>query len=277
MSIAFFDVDETLITGKSMFLFLHRYAEEYPLQCGLTAAAIVRQLQALSKAGQPREAINRYYYSLFRHEPRAQVRAVAEALYREGGYGFHREVVAILRQHQARGDDVVFVSGSMTDILWPAMAALGVEHALCSEPVVVDEHYTGELWRTAIGEHKALHAQRYAQERASRWRRAMPLGTISRICRCSRWLATPARSIRARRCWRSRSVGDGRCCGLTAVDGTIAKKGGGATPPLIHTLTGISPGRCRGLYAPSGCARRPRYRRRYAAYTLSRRLYRRRE
>ncbi|HBS5429500.1 HAD family hydrolase [Klebsiella variicola] len=165
MSIAFFDVDETLITGKSMFLFLHRYAEEYPLQCGLTAAAIVRQLQALSKAGQPREAINRYYYSLFRHEPRAQVRAVAEALYREGGYGFHREVVAILRQHQARGDDVVFVSGSMTDILWPAMAALGVEHALCSEPVVVDEHYTGELWRTAIGEHKALHAQRYAQER----------------------------------------------------------------------------------------------------------------
>ncbi|UNA35974.1 haloacid dehalogenase-like hydrolase [Klebsiella variicola subsp. variicola] len=103
MSIAFFDVDETLITGKSMFLFLHRYAEEYPLQCGLTTAAIVRQLQALSKAGQPREAINRYYYSLFRHEPRAQVRAVAEALYREGGYGFHREVVAILRQHQARG------------------------------------------------------------------------------------------------------------------------------------------------------------------------------
>lgn len=103
MSIAFFDVDETLITGKSMFLFLHRYAEEYPLQCGLTAAAIVRQLQALSEAGQPREAINRYYYSLFRHESRPRVRAVAEHLYREGGYGFHHEVVARLRQHQARG------------------------------------------------------------------------------------------------------------------------------------------------------------------------------
>lgn len=161
MSIAFFDVDETLITGKNMFLFLHRYAEEYPLQCGLTAAAIVRQLQALSKAGQPWEAINRCYYSLSRHEPRAQVRTVAEALYREDGYGFHREVVAILRQHQTRGDGVVFVSGSMTDILWPAMAALGVEHAPCSESVMVDEHYTGELWRTAIGEHKALYAQRY--------------------------------------------------------------------------------------------------------------------
>ncbi len=128
------------------------------------AAAIVRQLQALSEAGQPREAINRYYYSLFRHESRPRVRAVAESLYREGGYGFHREVAARLRQHQARGDDVVFVSGSMTDILWPAMAALGVEHALCSEPVVVDDRYTGELWRTAIGEHKAAHAQCYAQE-----------------------------------------------------------------------------------------------------------------
>jgi hypothetical protein len=30
------------------------------------------------------------------------------------------------------------------------MAALGVEHALCSEPVVVDDRYTGELWRTVI-------------------------------------------------------------------------------------------------------------------------------
>lgn len=58
----------------------------------------------------------------------------------------------------------MFVSGSMTDILWPAMAALGVEHALCSEPVVVDDRYTGELWRTAIGEHKATHAQCYAQK-----------------------------------------------------------------------------------------------------------------
>ena len=52
MSIAFFDVDETLITGKSMFLFLHRYAEEYPLQCGLTTAAIVRQLAQAQQQAQ---------------------------------------------------------------------------------------------------------------------------------------------------------------------------------------------------------------------------------
>ena len=124
-------MDETLITGKSMFLFLHRYAEEYPLQCGLTAAAIVRQLQALSEAGQPREAINRYYYSLFRHESRPRCGrspsvciAKADMVSPRGG--------GAPQAASGAGDDVVFVSGSMTDILWPAMAALGVEHALCS-------------------------------------------------------------------------------------------------------------------------------------------------
>ena len=175
MSIAFFDVDETLITGKSMFLFFCTATpRNIRLQCGLTAAAIVPPArQALSKAGQPREAISRYYYSLFRHEPRAQVRAVAEALYREGGYGFHREVVAILRQHQARGDDAAFVSGSMTDILWPAMAALGVEHALCSEPVVVDEQTipgnSGGPPLANISGRRMLNATR--RNGASRWRR----------------------------------------------------------------------------------------------------------
>lgn len=93
----FFSVDETLITDKSMFLFPHRYAEEYLLRCGLAAAAIVRQLRAPSKASQPRETINRYYYSLSRREPYIWIRAAAEAPYREGGYGFHREVAATLR------------------------------------------------------------------------------------------------------------------------------------------------------------------------------------
>ncbi|MCS5946531.1 hypothetical protein LNP25_22340 [Klebsiella variicola subsp. variicola] len=47
----------------------------------------------------------------------------------------------------------MFVSGSMTDIPLAGDGGAGVEHALCSEPVVVDEHsYRGTLadrhWRT---------------------------------------------------------------------------------------------------------------------------------
>lgn len=57
---------------------------------------------------------------------------------------------------------MVLVFGSMTSILWPAVAALGVRHALYSELVAADERYIGELWRIAIGEHKAPRAQRYA-------------------------------------------------------------------------------------------------------------------
>jgi hypothetical protein len=52
---------------------------------------------------------------------------------------FLRVALSMRRLVFADGGSPEFVSGSMTDILWPAMAALGVEHALCSEPVVVDD------------------------------------------------------------------------------------------------------------------------------------------
>ncbi len=187
-----FDVDETLITGKSMFLFLHRYAAEYPLQCGLTAAAIVRQLQALSEAGQPREAINRYYYSLFRHESRPGCGRSPSACIAKA------DMVFTARWRRAsgstgRGDDVVFVSGSMTDILWPAMAALG-----WSMPCAQSRSW----WMTAIpassGGPPSANTRRrmpnaMRRKRVSRWRHATPSAIISRICRCSPRSATPAR------------------------------------------------------------------------------------
>ncbi|MCS6067568.1 haloacid dehalogenase-like hydrolase [Klebsiella variicola subsp. variicola] len=72
--------------------------------------------------------------------------------------------------------------GSMTDILWPAMAELGVEHALCSEPVVVDEHYTGNSGGPPLANIRRCMLNATRRNGASRWRRAMPLGTISRIC-----------------------------------------------------------------------------------------------
>ena len=63
------------------------------------------------------------------------------------------------------------------------------------EPVVVDDRYTGEFWRT-IGEHKATYAQCYAQKQnqpAAGGIMLRLLAIISRICCCSPWLVTPAR------------------------------------------------------------------------------------
>lgn len=49
MSIAFFDFDETVITGKSMFLFLQEYSCHYRLQCGLSFDEIMEKIYVLKK------------------------------------------------------------------------------------------------------------------------------------------------------------------------------------------------------------------------------------
>lgn len=163
MSIAFFDFDETVITGKSMFVFLREYSEHFQLKCGLSLSQIMKKVHELSNAGLAREDINRYYYSLFEGEEQFQIRMLAKKSFNKGCYNFNTEVVKKLKYHQSRNDDVVFVSGAMTDIIYPAMEALGVKNSICSEPIVSNGFYTGELSKVSIGYHKAVYARHYAQ------------------------------------------------------------------------------------------------------------------
>lgn len=60
MSVAFFDVDETLITVKSMFAFLRHWLAERGDDGG-EYARITDEIKQLAAAGTPREEINRHY------------------------------------------------------------------------------------------------------------------------------------------------------------------------------------------------------------------------
>ncbi|MEI8663642.1 HAD family hydrolase, partial [Xenorhabdus bovienii] len=130
--IAFFDFDETVITGKSMFIFLKKYSELGALQCGLSFTRIIHEIKKLSDEGKTREDINCYYYSLFKNESQHKVRTTARKIFSEGGYDFNSIIVKKIFSHQKRNDDVVFASGAMTDIIYPMMEMLGVRNALCS-------------------------------------------------------------------------------------------------------------------------------------------------
>ncbi|WP_426577956.1 HAD family hydrolase [Xenorhabdus stockiae] len=163
MGIAFFDFDETVITGKSMFIFLEKYLEQETFQCGLSFSIIMNKIKKQSNEGKPREDINRYYYSLFKGESQHKVRATARKVFSDGCYNFNSVIVKRILFHQKRNDDVVFVSGAMTDIIYPVMETLGVKNALCSEPITKNGYYTGALSRVSIGNQKAKHARDYAQ------------------------------------------------------------------------------------------------------------------
>ncbi|MFI9648081.1 HAD family hydrolase [Streptomyces sp. NPDC052040] len=150
---AFFDVDDTLVRLKTMFSFQYYYYTHtglLPSVLGRWRAEKYEAGRRLHLArGRPREFINRTYYETFRGRRPEQVAALArrwyeEARHRDGGLYLPGGLRA-LRERQAAGQEVVFVSGSMVDILRPIAEELGVSRMLATRLVVRDGRYTGGI------------------------------------------------------------------------------------------------------------------------------------
>ncbi|MFJ2833830.1 HAD family hydrolase [Nocardia sp. NPDC087230] len=154
---AFFDVDETLITVKSMFAFLRHWLAENG-DDGVEYARVTDEIKARADAGTPREEINRHYYRVFRGVEYAALVASGrrwfDAFAAEGG-AFYLDTLAALRAHRESGVGTVLVSGSFAPAIAPVAVAVGADHIIATEPVL-DEHgvLTGEVRRPMIGEAK---------------------------------------------------------------------------------------------------------------------------
>jgi HAD superfamily hydrolase (TIGR01490 family) len=156
-SIAFFDVDETLISIKSMFDFYDYFLEAV----GYSPEEQQRLHDAardLLRPGLPREQGNRQFYRRFADYKVAEVAAVGhqwfDAHLERGGL-FHTDVVDALRAHREAGTTTVLVSGSFSACLDPVSAYVGADLAMSTQLEVRDGIYTGEVTRTMIGEAKA--------------------------------------------------------------------------------------------------------------------------
>ncbi|MFE6228164.1 HAD family hydrolase [Streptomyces sp. NPDC057854] len=158
---AFFDVDETLISVKSMFRFLDFYLEargEGPD----TYRRLAGELHRMAELGAARENVNRAYYRLYVGEPERR-------LARLGAQWFARESRAqdfwlpeSVAEHdllRKRGTRTVLVSGSFFACLDPIAEALGATDALGAPVTVRGGLLTGEVGTPMIGQGKA-HAAR---------------------------------------------------------------------------------------------------------------------
>ncbi|MFD5175219.1 HAD family hydrolase [Nocardia sp. NPDC058379] len=154
---AFFDVDETLITVKSMFAFLRHWLAEHG-DDGSEYTRVTDEIKERADAGTPREEINRHYYRLFRG---VAYTALAESgqrwfdAYAAAGGAFYLDTLEALRAHRESGVRTVLVSGSFAPAIAPVAAAVGADHLIATEPVL-DERgaLTGEVLRPMIGEAK---------------------------------------------------------------------------------------------------------------------------
>lgn len=154
---AFFDVDDTLITVKSMFAFL-----EYDIAASGRPPSDYRRamekLRSFRAAGASRLVTNRVFYANFigRYEAEVAARGADwfHSAYERGGL-FDHEVLSALRQHAGAGELIALVSGSFPACLESIAAFVGADLLVCSRPEVRDGRYTGELAVPMIGEGKA--------------------------------------------------------------------------------------------------------------------------
>ncbi|WP_327659678.1 MULTISPECIES: HAD family hydrolase [unclassified Streptomyces] len=163
--VAFFDVDETLLTVKSMFRFLrfHLRARGLPDTAYEEAAQTLRRRSA---AGVPRAQTNREYYRLYAGQSLTDVFAQGRAWFAEElerGI-LHAPGVTQLQTHQDDGAHIVLVSGSFAPALQPAARLLGADQLICSTPEVSRGKYTGRLARPLIAEEKGRAVQRLLAE-----------------------------------------------------------------------------------------------------------------
>jgi HAD superfamily hydrolase (TIGR01490 family) len=164
---AFFDVDDTLISIKSMFSFLD-YLQQ---TCGATDPILYKRCEQIrhhkKTSGLRREELNQHYYEVLSGLRVDQVTRLGRDWYAsvatKKGF-FFEEMVNTLIDHIAKGHDVVLVSGSFSALLEPIAQDLKVTTTIGADLEVKDGCYTGKLTREPnIGQGKANRIREYAE------------------------------------------------------------------------------------------------------------------
>lgn len=144
---AFFDVDDTLISVKSMLSFQNFWYERTSDEVG--RLAYERDLHQHWRSDASWEFLNQLYYCHFAGREPGHVDALGRAWFkhqRRTVYPFyHARPCSELQMHQRRGRKIVLVSGSFPALLRPIAEELGVSHILATRLEVREGRYTGEI------------------------------------------------------------------------------------------------------------------------------------
>jgi len=157
--LAFSDVDETLLSCKSLFDFLDFYfTGRHGADGARHATGTRRRIAALVAGGSPREVGNRAYYEAWKGQRLDVVTAWGARWFarRSGTPDFYVPATrAALREHRRGGDGVVLVSGSFPAVVDPVAADIDADHVFCTRPEVRAGVFTGAIaGEPCIGEGK---------------------------------------------------------------------------------------------------------------------------
>ena len=162
---SFFDVDETLISVKSMFDILPFIERETGQSF---AATLKEEIAAMRVAGISREEVNRHFYMALKGIKLEHIVSASNAWFtkcltdREAF--FHSNIVEHLYRERAAGREPVLLSGSATLFLTPLASKLGVAHILATELLQSGPFLTGAIQASMIGAGKAAALKAFLQK-----------------------------------------------------------------------------------------------------------------
>jgi len=170
---AFFDVDGTLITKKSMFSFreylrgkINRYSG---IKGNIRYLFHEKEHEFLDFLGINREYLNILYYKKFKGIKNNDIESLVDDWYKKESNQesfYVKRSVERLREHKKNGIKIVLVSGSFSQLLQPLAKDLGADYCLVNNPEVVDGVLTGALIPPqTIGEGKAKAIQHFVDNK----------------------------------------------------------------------------------------------------------------
>jgi putative phosphoserine phosphatase/1-acylglycerol-3-phosphate O-acyltransferase len=168
-TVAFFDLDRTLIAGYSI-LALALETAQVGVRRGQwrQSAKVVRDVL---KHKVDRSGSN--YHRLVKRTSRALTGISESALSRLGEQAYrkhlaknlYREAIALVEAHRAAGHQLVIVTAASRYQVEPIARVLGIEEICCTRLEVIDGHFTGQVVAPlCYGEGKLLAARRSARQ-----------------------------------------------------------------------------------------------------------------
>ena len=155
---AFFDLDETIISTKSMMSFIDLYFNHYANEN--TKKDFHYRINKLIKNNTPRTEINSKFYENFKGFPISRVKKICQLWFDEMSNKknnfYNKNVVDVLKKHQLNGTECVFISGSFQELIKPIAEDLNVKHTISNKLENNGFTYSGKLLPPqTIGEGKA--------------------------------------------------------------------------------------------------------------------------
>lgn len=163
----FFDLDETIITCKSMFKVLKYYFKN---TCSCLESAEQEYQTFCSKLQQyehdncpSREMLNQFFYRLFSGFDATLMKTICEKWFlEEGKLLLNQTIVEQIKLHQKNQAQIAIVSGSFDVCIKPIAEYLKIKTVICNQLEVNNGFYTGALLgQPIIGEGKALGIKKF--------------------------------------------------------------------------------------------------------------------